>query len=261
MNQDRRCALVTGAAGGIGRAIALRLAADGWAVAAGDRDEGVRETARAIERTGGKAAALVWDVADEVACEEAHADAEQALGPVAAVVANAAIVDHIRSADCVSAAAWRREVEVNLTGAFLSIRPALANMAERRDGRVVVISSTAATNGLRGQVSYGATKAGVLGMVRTLALELAPSGVTANAVLPGMVETEKVRAMPDDVRDRALALAPMGRFAACDEVAAVVAFLLSPAASYVSGTWIPVYGSMSLTYLTLGREDSHRLSP
>jgi 3-oxoacyl-[acyl-carrier protein] reductase len=253
-----RCALVTGAAGGIGRAIALRLAAGGWAVAACDRDEGASATAEEIERAGARSVPLIWDVRDEEAGDQAHRRAAEALGPVAVVVANAAVVDHIQRAERVSADAWRREVDVNLTGAFLSIRPAIAGMRERRDGRVVVVSSGAAVGGLRGQVSYGASKAGLLGMVRTLALELAPAGVTVNAVLPGMVETEKVAAMPGEVRERALGHVPLGRFASCEEIAAVVAFLASPEASYVTGAWLPVDGAMSLTDLTLGREDPDR---
>jgi NAD(P)-dependent dehydrogenase (short-subunit alcohol dehydrogenase family) len=252
------CALVTGAARGIGRAIALALAADGWAVAACDRDEAVEETARAIEQAGGRALALSWEVTDAEAAAAAHERAAHELGPLGAVVANAAIVDHIARAEQVTPAGWRREVDVNLTGAFLTLQPAIAGMRERRQGRIVVISSGAATGGLRGQVSYSAAKAGLLGMVRTLALELAPVGVTVNAILPGMVETENVRAMPEEVRRRAMARVPFARFAACAEIASVVAFLCSPGASYLTGASIPVDGAMGLNDLTLGREDPGR---
>jgi NAD(P)-dependent dehydrogenase (short-subunit alcohol dehydrogenase family) len=247
------CALVTGAAGGIGRAICIALADQGWAVAAADL-AGAEETADVIQKSGGEAISLAWDVREAEAGRLAHAEAEERLGPIGAVVANAAIVDRIASAERVAEESWRGELDVNLTGAFLSLQPALAGMRERGRGRVVAISSTAATDGLAGQAAYAASKAGLLGLVRTLALELAPDGITVNAVLPGMVETEKVAAMPAEVRERALAAVPAGRFAAVEEVASVVAFLCSDAAAYVTGTWIPVDGGIGLSGLTLGRD-------
>ena len=246
------CALVTGAAGGIGRGIALGLAAQGWAVAACDL-AGAEATAESIAERGGEAIDLAWDVSEGAAGRDAHARAEAELGPVGAVVANAAIVDRIAPAERFTEEGWRGEIDVNLTGAFLSLQPAIAGMRERGRGRIVAVSSIAASDGLAGQVAYSASKAGLLGMVRALALELAADGVTANAVLPGMVETEKVAAMPPDVRERALARIPSGRFAAVEEVAAVVAFLCSDAASYVTGASIPVDGGIGMN-LTLGRE-------
>jgi 3-oxoacyl-[acyl-carrier protein] reductase len=247
------CALVTGAGGGIGRAICLELAAQGWAVAACDRDEAALETAELVRERGGRALGLVWDVRDAEAAATAHETAEAELGPVDAVVANAGIVDRIAPAEKITEEAWREEFDVNLTGAFLSLQPALAGMKVRGRGRVVAVSSTAATDGLAGQAAYAASKAGMLGLVRTLALELAPANVTVNAVLPGMVETEKVAAMPAEVRDRALAAVPMQRFATPEEVASVVAFLCSDAAAYVTGAWLPVDGGIGLSNLTLGR--------
>jgi NAD(P)-dependent dehydrogenase (short-subunit alcohol dehydrogenase family) len=248
------CALVTGAAQGIGRAIALALAHDGWAVAACDRSDGVESVAQEIQAVGGRATAICFDVSDAEAARAANAEAEATLGPIGAVVANAAITDQIGRSELFDPAAWRREIDVNLTGAFLTIQPALPGMRDRRAGRIIVISSGAAIGGLRGQIAYTASKAGLLGMVRTLALELASFGVTANAVLPGMVQTEKVAAMPAGPRERALARIPLARFAEPAEIATVVAFLASSAAAYVTGTWILVDGGMSLSHLTLGSE-------
>jgi 3-oxoacyl-[acyl-carrier protein] reductase len=250
-------AVVTGAAGGIGRATCLELARQGWSVAACDRDEAgetLEETASAVRDGGGKAIAVRFDVRDAEATRAAYERIESAVGPVGAVVANAGVADRLARAATIDPEAWRAELEVNLTGAFLSLQPALKGMKERGAGRVVAISSIAATDGLAGQIAYSAAKAGLLGMVRTLALEMAPAGVTVNAVLPGMIGTEKVEAMPEEVKDRARARVPMRRFAAPEEVASVVAFLCSDAAAYVTGAWLPVDGGIGLSNLTMGRE-------
>jgi NAD(P)-dependent dehydrogenase (short-subunit alcohol dehydrogenase family) len=230
------------------------LAEQGWRVAACDLGVGALETAELVSDAGGEALGLTWDIRDGAAAKQAHAEVEAQLGPVEAVVANAAIVDRVAPAEKISEEAWRNEIDVNLNGAFLSVQPALEGMRERGRGRIVAISSTAATDGLAGQAAYAASKAGVLGMVRTLALELAPAGVTVNAVLPGMVETEKVAAMPPEVRERALGAIPMKRFAGPEEIAAVVAFLCSDAADYVTGAWLAVDGGIGLSGLTLGRD-------
>jgi 3-oxoacyl-[acyl-carrier protein] reductase len=248
------CALVTGAAGGIGRATALALAAQGWSVACADL-QSPAATVGEIEDAGRRALAVAFDVRDSAAARAAYERIEAELGPVGAVVANAGVADRLARAATIDPDAWRAELEVNLTGAFLSLQPALAGMKERGGGRVVVVSSIAATDGLAGQVAYSAAKAGLLGVVRTLALEMATSGTTVNAVLPGMIGTEKVEAMPAEVKERSRLRVPMRRFASPEEVAAVIAFLCSDAASYVTGAWLPVDGGIGLSNLTMGREE------
>jgi NAD(P)-dependent dehydrogenase (short-subunit alcohol dehydrogenase family) len=147
---------------------------------------------------------------------------------------------------------WQRDIDVNLTGAFRTVQACLPGMRERGYGRVIVISSVAAIGGLPGQVAYAASKAGQLGMVRTIASENAARGITANAVLPGLVATEAVLAMPEEVRSRALQAVPSGRLVEPAEIAALVAFLAREEAAQVSGQTIVVDGAASLTQLSLG---------
>ena len=223
-------ALVTGAARGIGAAIAARLAADGMEVSTLDLRDGCD---------------LSLDVAR---------DPFPPLGEIDICVANAGVTTTIAPAHRMTNEQWQRDIDVNLTGAFRTVQACLGGMRERRHGRIVVISSVAAVAGLPGQVAYAASKAGQLGMVRTLAAENAARGITVNAVLPGLVATEQVLAMPADVRERAAASLPSGRLVQPDEIAATVAFLASDQAAQISGQAIAVDGAASLSQLTLGRE-------
>jgi acetoacetyl-CoA reductase len=221
-------ALVTGAARGIGAAIARRLARDGLAVTTIDRDSGCD---------------FQLDLAKDPLPE---------LSDIDVCVSNAAIVDTIAPAHRMTPEQWQLDVDVNLTGAFRVVQACLPGMRERGLGRVVVISSGAAVSGLPGQVAYAASKAGLLGMVKTVAAENVARGITANAVLPGMVETEKVLAMPAAVLDRVKQTLPAGRMAMPDEVAALVSFLASPDAGYITGQAIGIDGGVSLNTMSLG---------
>ena len=225
-----RRALVTGAAGGIGKAIAERLRADGLEVTTLDRAPGC-------------------DLQIDLASDELPD-----LSGIDVCVPNAAITDTIASAHRMTAEQWARDIEVNLTGAFRTVQACLPGMRERGWGRIVAISSGAAKTGLRGQVAYSASKAGLLGMVKTLAAENVHRGITANAVLPGMVATEKVRAMPDEVLERLMPLLPSGRMVEPSEIAGAVAYLCSEEAAQVTGQEFAVDGGAGLNTFTLGSE-------
>jgi len=231
---EPRRALVTGAARGIGAAIAERLAADGLEVLTLDLRAGC-------------------DIQLDVA-----RDTFPPLGGIDVCVANAAITTTIAPAHRMTGEQWQRDIDVNLTGAFRTIQACLQGMRERRHGRIIVISSLAAASGLPGQVAYAASKAGQLGMVRTLAGENAARGITANAILPGLVATEQVLAMPDSVRERVLELLPSGRAVAPAEIAALVAFLASEEAAQITGQSILVDGGASLGQVSLGSTRSDR---
>ncbi len=227
---DARKALVTGAARGIGAAIAARLGADGLEVVTLDMSEGCD---------------LALDVAR---------DPFPPLQDVAVCVANAGITTTIAPAHRMTPEQWQRDIDVNLTGSFRTVQACLGGMRERGFGRIVVISSIAALGGLPGQVAYAASKAGLLGMVRTLASENAARGITVNAILPGLVATEQVLGMPDEVRERMLRALPSRRLVEPAEIAAAVAFLAGDEAGQISGQSIAVDGAASLPTLSLGSE-------
>jgi acetoacetyl-CoA reductase len=215
-------AVVTGAARGIGAAIASVLAERGMEVVTIDLAEGC-------------------DIRLDVA-----RDQFPDLGDVDVCVPNAAITNTIAPAHRMTAEQWQRDIDVNLTGAFRTVQACLPGMRQRGFGRVVAISSGAAQAGLPGQVAYSASKAGLIGMVKTIAAENIARGITANAVLPGFVETENVRAMPAEVLERVRAGLPAGRMAAPEEVAALVAYLASEEAGYVTGQAVGIDGGLSL---------------
>jgi len=225
-----RRALVTGAARGIGAAIAERLARDGLEVLTLDLRDGCD---------------LTLDVAH---------DPFPPLPDIDVCVANAGVTTTIAPAHRMTAEQWQLDIDVNLTGAFRTVQACLGGMRERGHGRIVVISSVAALGGLPGQVAYAASKSGQLGMVQTLASENAAHGITVNAILPGLVATEQVLGMPEEVLQRALQSVPDRRLIEPSEIASAVAFLAGQEAARISGQAIAVDGGASLTQLSLGAE-------
>jgi NAD(P)-dependent dehydrogenase (short-subunit alcohol dehydrogenase family) len=242
-------ALVTGGGTGVGRAIALALAETGVAVTiCGRRKEQLAAVADASKRIY----AIAADVTDEAAMTALYAEAEKARGPVDIVVANAGMSGS-SPAQRTSLGDWQRTLDVNLTGSFLTVKPALAGMTSAKSGRVVFVASTAGLKGYAYVAPYVAAKHGVVGLMRALATELARTGVTVNAVCPGFVETdmlgESVQRIVDktgrtveQARASLAATNPQGRFIQPQEVAAAVLWLCSETAGSITGQAISLSG-------------------
>lgn len=234
-----RVALVTGGSRGIGEAISRRLKDDGYKVAAtyAGNDE---KAATFTEATGIKT--YKWNVADYDASKEGIARVEADLGPIEVVVANAGIT---RDAPFhkMTPEQWKEVVDTNLTGVFNTVHPVWPGMRERKFGRVIVISSINGQKGQFAQVNYAATKAGDLGIVRSLAQEGARSGITANAICPGYIATEMVMAVPEKVREAIIGQIPAGRLGEPEEIARCVAFLAADDAGFINGSTISANGA------------------
>ena len=243
---DGRVALVTGGARGIGRAIALRLANDGAKVAIVDLMDSGAETASEIEKATGRQTAFVKaDISQESEAKAAVAAAEQALGPIDILVNNAGITrDNI--ALMMPEQDWDAVLTVNLKGAFLMSKAVLRGMIKRRSGSIVSISSVVARRGNAGQVNYSAAKAGLIGLTKSLAREVASRNVRVNAVAPGYIETEMTAALDDKSRQALISQIPLGRIGTPEAVADSVAFLAGDRASFITGAGIAVDGGLGI---------------
>ena len=245
-NQSR-VALVTGGSRGIGRACAVALAGAGHRVALCYRadKEGAAETAAAITDAGGEALPVAADVADPAALDNAMKEAETTWGPVQILVNNAGVTRDgllMRMSD----EQWGEVLRTNLDGAFYAIRRATPGMIRGRFGRIINIGSATGFTGSAGQVNYATAKAGLLGLTRSVARELAPRNVTCNLVSPGPISTAMLDAASEERVAELKGLVPLGRLGTPDEVGATVAFLCSEAAGYITGAVIPVDGGISM---------------
>lgn len=246
MANDKRVALVTGASRGIGRAIAIALGADGLFVVVNytANEQAAAETLAKVKEAGGAGALSRFDVADAAAVDAAIKQIATDQGRLDVLVNNAGIaIDGLllrtKKED------WQRTLDVNLSGAFHCCKAASRYLLKAQDGRIVNISSVVGENGNAGQVSYAAAKAGLIGLTKTLAKELASRNVTVNCVTPGFIETDMTAAhVTGEAREALVKQIPLGRIGSSEDVADAVRFLVSPRASYITGQVVRVNGGL-----------------
>ncbi len=230
-----RSVLVTGGNRGIGRAIAEAFLAQGDKVAVTTRNGGAPEGALDVR----------CDITDQAAVDAAFAQIEEAHGPVEILVANAGVTKDTLVLR-MSEDDWSSVIDTNLTGSFRVVKRAAKGMLKLRRGRIIFISSVVGLLGSAGQVNYAASKAGLVGMARSLARELGSRSITANVVAPGFVETDMTAVLTEDQQQKIKDQVPLGRYASPDEIASVVSWLASDGAAYVTGAVIPVDGGLGM---------------
>ena len=232
----KKVALVTGSSRGIGRAIAAQLAREGYAVCINyiEQQQAAEALVAELQAEGCLAMAIQADVADRAAVNAMVAAAEAAFGPVTLLVNNAGISRQGLFQD-VDDELWDRYFAVNVTGARNTIQAVLPHMLHEKSGCIINISSIWGLRGASCEVTYATTKAALVGLTRSLALELAPSGIRVNAVAPGCIETDMVRALGQETRDMLVDATPMGRLGTPEDIAGAVSFLASDKASFMTG--------------------------
>jgi len=244
-NLSGRVALVTGASRGIGRAVATRLAAAGAHVVAAARGENAKGTADAIREAGGSAESIALDVTDAAGVDAAVAGIMAGKGRIDILVNNAGITRdtlmlRMKRDD------WDAVLQTNLTAAFTSVQAVLKPMIKQRNGRIINITSVVGQSGNAGQANYAASKAGLIGFTKAVALEVASRNITVNAVAPGLIDTDMTRAIAEGAHEEWAARIPLKRLGSPDDVANAVVFLASDEAAYITGHVLAVNGGMYL---------------
>jgi len=247
MELDNRTCLVTGSSRGIGEGIARELASHGANVVVNCRSsvEAAENTVGAVEEAGGEAIAIPADVTDEDEVLAMREEVHDAFGRIDVLVNNAGITQDTRFVN-MTKEEWDRVLDVHLGGMFLCSKVFYDDILEAEEGRLINISSIVGKQGNFGQANYATAKSGMFGFTRTLALELAPSGSTVNAVAPGFTRTQMLDNVPEKVQDSIREEIPLGRFGTVDDISCIVRFLASSHASYVTGEVIDVNGGMDL---------------
>lgn len=244
---EGKTALITGASRGIGRAIAHALARDGANIAviyAGNKDA-ADETVASLRALKVQANAYCCDVRDFEAVGALCKRVVQEMGPIYALVNNAGVTrDHL--AVQIKEEEYDLVLDTNLKGAFNFIRHTYQGFLRQREGRILNISSVVGLNGNAGQSSYAASKAGLIGLTKSIAKELAPRGVTVNAIAPGFIDTDMTKALPDGARETFAAQIPLKRLGRAEDVAQVASFLCSDGAAYLTGIVVPVDGGLGM---------------
>ena len=241
-----RIAFVTGASRGIGRACAISLAAAGHRVVLAARDlQKLEAVAEEIRAAGGSAAVVALDLASEESIKSAFAQAAKEVGPITILVNNAGITKdglalRMKRAD------WDAVLQTNLTGAFLCIQQVMQGMMKERWGRIINLSSVVGESGNAGQSNYVASKAGLIGLTKSLAQELGSRNITVNAITPGFIDTDMTAVLSEEVKQKMLAQIPLKRFGSPEDIAGAVRFLAGDDAGYITGSVLKVNGGMYL---------------